>query len=160
MGTELPAGRAGPVVIGVDAGAQTGIAVADGGGLRKAYTVPWGADGAEVKGALRALLANLHVDAVVVETPPAAYWPRKGLGGRANYRIARNVGQCQARAAELAAFCEGLGARVIRRAPIRGATKLRVKVWQAMNPEWTGRPPSGHARDASALAKWGWERRK
>lgn len=146
------------IVIGIDPGAQTGIALLTPAGV-VCRTVSWGADGAAVYAVLRPMVALARGEdgkgdvSAVVETPGPAYFPRR-VNQRANYKIAMNVGECAAKAAALAGFLRGMGLAVTERRPLAGRTKRRLTVaeWRALFPAYQGRPPSGHARDAACLA--------
>jgi hypothetical protein len=138
--------------LGIDPGAMTGLALLDGGRPVSLQTRAWGEDGSEVKGWVREALEAWGAFMVVVEIPPKGYFMRN-VSVRANCRISGNVGECRAKAAEIAAFCEGLGLTVMRTPPIRGGTKRKVSeaIWRARF-KWEWRLPSNHARDAACLA--------
>lgn len=146
------------IVIGVDPGAMTGLAVVADGQLTDAVTIPWrtapsSEPGAGVKAWLREAREAGQSMKVIVEVPVAGYFERRGVSRRGQYRIAQNVGECRAKAEVIAGFCEGLGYTVIRKSPIRGGTKraIALATWRAIF-KWVGRAPSSHARDAAVLA--------
>ena len=143
------------VRIGVDPGSTTGIAVIiEGGGLHSAKSLDWDGDGTKIKAYLR-LMWDIYGRGtlVVIEIPGAGFFPREGLSQGVQRKIAMNVGQCVARASEVAAYCEGLGFTVVKRRPMRGGTKraLSGETWRGIF-KWQGRLPSNHARDAAMLA--------
>lgn len=154
------------IVLGIDPGHSTGIALYGSDGLI-CRTATWGEDGAAVYDILRPLVmlargADGKNDVLaVVEMPAPAYFPRKKVSQRTNYKIAMDVGQCAQKAAMLAGFLRGLGLEVVEQKPLRGGTKRRITVplWKAMFPEYKGRT-SNHARDAAVIAQREYQRRK
>ena len=146
------------IVIGIDPGAQTGIALIWDGVLRHMRTMAWEDGGLAIKSHL-AILAETYESrkpSVVIEIPGPRFFRREGLSHAAQLKISRNVGECKAKAVELAAFCEGLGMKVRRREPIRGGTKRKVTgaMWRGLF-KWEWRLPGSHARDAAMLARFG-----
>lgn len=153
------------IVLAVDPGARTGLALygkVNSGGLpflHKAMTLSWSHPGNEVKAQLRAWAELWHPDLVAVEIPRqrgAIFQHDRRLIGKtlgAALRMAKNVGECYAKATEIAAFAEGLGLKVVRKEPASGGTKKQnpLPVWRARFPEFRGKT-SEHARDAALLA--------
>jgi hypothetical protein len=140
-------------IIGIDPGSRTGLAFIRDGKLAKCYTASM--DDLNLGLAIVALFGGPENVLVVIEEPPKGIFPRPGQNARAMMRIARNVGQCQARADEIARRAREIGCEVRMMPPIRGGTKRKVtpEAWRAMFPEWTGRTPSNHARDSAMLAR-------
>ena len=142
-----------PRLVAIDPGASVGVAALTADGtLLAVATYSW----TRRRENLLAWLSTarqLGAVVAVVEQPPAGVYPRPGLTRQAMLRVARSVGQCQERAAELALACSQMGYEVLQRRPIRRGTKLPRATWDAMFPNFAGRRISGHARDAAVLGK-------
>jgi len=139
-------------IIGVDPGTRTGLAVLVDQTLVRCQTF----NHEDLHFALSLCIQEYAPDLIAVETPGPGIFVRPGANVYAMRRIARNVGQCQARADEvyrLACFLLHKD-HVITKRPVRGGTKRAwtPQMWRAAFG-WTGRMPSNHARDAALLAR-------
>lgn len=152
------------MILALDPGAHVGLALYGstdprmGPELHLCETYAWGDNGENIKARLRALHASHRVDLVAVEIPRQAgalFRHGRDVGGIGRaLKMAKNVGQCAAKAEGLASFCEALGWTVVRKEPATGNTKCQntPEIWQAKFPEWKSRT-SEHARDAALLAQ-------
>jgi hypothetical protein len=139
------------IVIGVDPGCRTGLAVSCHRSLVHCSTV----DAENAAPALRFLVDRYKPDLVAIEIPGIHIHQRQGLSQHAMLKIARSVGQLQERAENLAAMCEKAGVKTRRCKPIKGGTKksMPAEAWRvAYHWGTTRRLPSNHARDAAMLA--------
>lgn len=140
------------LTMGVDPGADTGIAVWDEDRKQLLALVT-------IKSPLAAemavTMANIHCPKeILIEKPRGAIYPRRGQGTLQMLKIARNVGQCQALADEIVRALEKAGwhdARTIP--PAKGGTKWPAALFKRTFG-YKGKS-SSHSRDAAVIARYG-----
>jgi hypothetical protein len=135
------------VVIGIDPGAHTGICQWDGEKILFEKTVKHEQSAA--------LIRERYQPGMVVgieQSKRSFIYARSKTNYRVMLKVARNIGENQAMARELIAFCEGMGARVVRLQPC--GTKLKPLVF-AEASGFEGRC-SEHVRDAWVIANRTW----
>lgn len=145
--------------VGLDPGANVGIALVKDGKLDLAVTRKWKKidDYHEITFYLQSWYDMHGAKKAIIEMPALGVWHRPGQTQAQMLKIARDVGQCQQVASDLGQLCQGIGYDVTMRPPIRHGTKRALKrpAWDKFFPDWKGRRISEHARDAAMLALWG-----
>jgi len=136
--------------IGIDPGSRTGVAAMRGDKLLSCRTFGWRKDRDALEGHLAHLCAQHPGLVAFVEEPRGTVYPR-GLSPAAQAKVGKDVGQCLARAREIARYLDKCGAQVHLVPPLRNGTKWAEKMWRGVF-QWTKRLPSNHARDAACLA--------
>lgn len=136
------------IVVGLDPGEHTGLAVYDESQRRLVVcttTTFWGA--------VAVLVAAQRFDAAVVLEDPEGNRPTFAHGAasaRQREKISQNVGMNKQHARLLAAACDLLGLPCLRLVPTKGSqTKTRPEAFAALTG-YAGRT-SSHARDAGML---------
>lgn len=131
------------IVIGIDPGTKTGIAVYHDGTLAELLTVS--PDG------IVDTMTRYAPDMVVMEDSrlQSAVFSRKA-SQRAMLKIARNVGEVDQICRRIEAYCEGAGVELVQISPLAKGAKLDARRFSAMTG-WEGRS-NQHERDAGVVA--------
>lgn len=130
------------IVIGIDPGRQTGIAVYHDGELVELLTV----SPDEI-----VAMSRYAPETVVIEDSrlQSAVFPR-AVAPRAMLKIARNVGEIDQICRRIEALCETAGIELIRVSPLGKGAKLNAARFREITG-WTGRS-NQHERDAAMCA--------
>lgn len=140
--------QAGTVVLGMDPGANTGVAIFVDGVLVELLTIP----PHHIERTLRERMPSR----VVFEDSrlQSATWTQAKTKA-ASQKMARNVGQVDARCADITAHCADLGIPAHGISPAGKGGKLDAKRFAAATG-WAG-PSNEHSRDAAMVA-WPYRR--
>ncbi len=143
-----PEGGAPSVILGIDPGANTGVATYIDGLLTELQTVP--------PHHIERLIRGRQPARVVFEDSrlQSHTWTR-AKSGAASAKMARNVGQVDAWCSLITAVCGELGVPAHGISPARKGAKLDAKRFAAITG-WAG-SSNEHARDAAMVA---WPYRK
>ena len=137
--------------MGIDPGADTGIAVWD---TERKQLIALVTIKSCLAGEMAVTLAQIHRPGeILVEKPRGTIYPRRGQGTLQMLKIARNVGQCQALADEIQRVLEKEGFRARTVTPLEGGTKWNAAMFKR-EFSYTGKS-SSHSRDAAVIAKYG-----
>jgi predicted nuclease with RNAse H fold len=143
------------MIIGVDPGSATGIAVVDCGKLLAHRTVP----SVRAIEQIEAFYSVYRFDRAVVEMPKKGViyqrYEDKMYSKAGMYAVAMGIGQNIERTNRVIARLRELGVMVKEVNPRAKDTKWPEHYWQKIFSWDCGRVPSHHARDASVIAlKW------
>lgn len=133
------------IVIGIDPGMSTGVAIYRDGVLAYLTTInPW-----DIAGAIHAI--DEAVGLVVFEDSrlQSHCWTTKGTAAQ-NLKMARNIGEVDAWCKLIEAMCDGYKIPCKGISPQAKGAKLNSAKFAALT-EWTGRS-NQHERDAAAVA--------
>ena len=131
------------IIMGIDPGTHTGVAIYQAGKLVELQTVE--------PHQLPELIATVFPDRVVFEDSRliSPTWKR-GVSNAAQLKIARDVGQIDAWCRLIVATCERLGIPAHSISPKAKGAKLDAGQFEALTG-WTGRS-NEHTRDAACVA--------
>ena len=140
MGGEVSTDR---VVIGVDPGVVTGVAIFRRGRLGQFVTT----DHADAL----VLIRDAHPSLVVLEdSRKDPLYARSGVTARGMARIARSVGEIDQRCREIEDMCKSEGVEILCVSPRGKGRKINAAEFRAVTG-WTGRT-NQHVRDAVMVA--------
>lgn len=136
------------IILGIDPGANTGVAVFQGGRLVELQTIE--------PHQLIEVIETVEPDHVVFEDSRliSPTWARK-TSAAARLKIARNVGEIDAWCRLIEATCKRLGVPAHGVSPKEKGAKLDAEQFEKLTG-WTGRS-NEHSRDAACVA---WQLRK
>ena len=131
------------VIIGIDPGQRTGIAVYRDGALDRLLTLS--------PEQVEPMLASVRPSLVAFEDSrqQSAVFAR-GTNHRATLKIARNVGEIDQLCRQIEAECNRLGIECVGVSPLRKGAKLNAERFRALT-DWAGRT-NQHMRDAAMVA--------
>lgn len=138
-------GRAeGPVVMGIDPGKNTGLALYRGGKLKVLKTI--------APHEMDETLTWLAPDFVIFEDSrlQSHVWTAEGKSRRAAIKIGRSVGQIDQQCVVIQALCEKRGIPCVGVSPLKKGAKLDAAAFQALTG-WDGKT-NQHCRDAAMVA--------
>ena len=136
------------VILGMDPGANTGVAVFVDGQLVELLTIP-------PHHIERTLRERMPSRVVFEDSRLQSHTWTRGKTGAASAKMARNVGQVDARCADITAHCADLGIPAHGISPAGKGGKLDARRFAAVTG-WTG-PSNEHSRDAAMVA-WPYRR--
>ena len=131
------------VILGIDPGANTGVAVFVDGQLVELLTIP-------PHHIERTLRARMPSRVVFEDSRLQSHTWTRGKTQAASSKMARNVGQVDARCSDITEHCAELGIPAHGISPARKGAKLDAQGFAAVTG-WTG-PSNEHSRDAAMVA--------
>lgn len=147
------------MILGIDGGAKTGLALIDRGNLIYTKTVKSG----DVLSFLSNLKRIYNYQEAVIEKPSTKFLyarhftkGNKVLSEGGKIRLAQNVGMNQQIIKEIVERLESMGIIVLQTQPRRGMSKWDKEYWKRVFNCGEFKLPSEHVRDAAILAR-AWE---